>query len=103
MPSTLLLRGALVASCGAVSLASAAPLVVLIHGSGASADALVWIAFDIVERGVIVVAADHPGSARRSQPPEQCALEQRVERHRLNPQAHRQVKPGGSFVRRDDG
>ena len=48
---------------GAVSLASPAPLVVLIHGSIANGDAMAWIALDLVARGAIVIAADHPGSS----------------------------------------
>src|SRR5262245_20072047 len=48
---------------GAVSVVSPAPLLVLIHGSIANADAMAWIALDLVARGAIVVAADHPGSA----------------------------------------
>jgi predicted dienelactone hydrolase len=48
---------------GAVSLASAAPLVVLIHGTAASADAMAWIALDLVARGALVIGADHPASA----------------------------------------
>jgi len=48
---------------GAVAVASPAPLVVLIHGTAANADAMAWIALAFVARGAIVIAADHPASA----------------------------------------
>jgi predicted dienelactone hydrolase len=41
-----------------------APLIVLVHGSGGSADSMAWIALGLVrELGALVVAADHPGSS----------------------------------------
>ena len=44
--------------------AGRAPLVVLVHGSGGSADSMAWIAFGLVrELGALVVALDHPGSS----------------------------------------
>ena len=48
---------------GTVSLPGAAPIVVLVHGSGSSADALGWIARDLVAHGAVVVGADHPASS----------------------------------------
>lgn len=39
-----------------------APLIVLSHGSGGSADAMAWIAQALVKQGAIVVAANHPAS-----------------------------------------
>lgn len=39
-----------------------APLIVLNHGSGGSADSMAWLAQGLVEQGVIVIAADHPAS-----------------------------------------
>lgn len=40
-----------------------APLIVLTHGSGGSADSMAWLAKAFVERGSVVVAADHPASS----------------------------------------
>jgi predicted dienelactone hydrolase len=46
-----------------VVLERQSPLIVLIHGSGGSADSMAWIATELAKRGVLVVAADHPTSS----------------------------------------
>ena len=38
------------------------PLVMLSHGSGGDADTLGWLSAELVARGAIVLAVDHPGS-----------------------------------------
>lgn len=48
---------------GANSLSKPAPLIILIHGSGGSADSMAWIALSLVRSGGVVVAADHPDSS----------------------------------------
>jgi predicted dienelactone hydrolase len=48
---------------GDVTLEPQSPLVVLIHGSGGSAESMAWIATDLARRGLLVVGADHPGSS----------------------------------------
>ncbi|WMS88779.1 alpha/beta hydrolase family protein [Pleionea litopenaei] len=40
-----------------------ASLIVLVHGSGGSADSMAWLATEFAKRGSIVVAADHPASS----------------------------------------
>jgi predicted dienelactone hydrolase len=46
------------------ALGDDAPLVILIHGSGGSAQSTAWLALGLAERlGALVVAADHPGSS----------------------------------------
>lgn len=40
-----------------------APLIVLSHGSGGSAESMAWMAIDLARRGALVVAADHPVSS----------------------------------------
>lgn len=40
-----------------------APLVILSHGSGGNADSMAWLARAFVDRGAVVMAADHPASA----------------------------------------
>jgi predicted dienelactone hydrolase len=48
---------------GPLAQDAAAPLVILVHGTAGSADTLAWVAVDLVARGAIVVAANHPASA----------------------------------------
>jgi len=38
------------------------PIVLLSHGSGGNADALGWVSSELVARGAIVLAVNHPGS-----------------------------------------
>lgn len=45
------------------------PLVVLSHGSGGNAAALGWIAGELAERGMVVVAPNHPGTTSRDSLP----------------------------------
>jgi predicted dienelactone hydrolase len=45
------------------ALTEQAPLVVLNHGSGGSAESMAWIAIGLARRGALVVAADHPASS----------------------------------------
>jgi predicted dienelactone hydrolase len=40
-----------------------APLIVLAHGSGGSAESMAWLATDLARMGALVVAADHPDSS----------------------------------------
>lgn len=40
-----------------------APLFVLTHGSGGSADSMAWLAIELAKLGALVVAADHPASS----------------------------------------
>jgi len=44
-------------------LPAQAPLIVLIHGSGGSAESMGWIGVGLARRGALVVAADHPASS----------------------------------------
>lgn len=44
-------------------LTEPAPLIVLNHGSGGSAESMAWIAIELARSGVLVVAADHPASS----------------------------------------
>ena len=48
---------------GVPALPAPAPLVVLTHGTGGSAQSLGWLATGLARRGALVVAADHPGSS----------------------------------------
>lgn len=48
---------------GRAATSEPAPLVVLMHGSGGSADSMAWIAEALVRRGAVVMAANHPASA----------------------------------------
>lgn len=48
----------------------AAPVVVLSHGSGGNAVALGWIATTLAQRGMIVIATNHPGTTSRDSTPE---------------------------------
>lgn len=48
---------------GDIALAEPAPLIVLNHGSGGSADSMAWLATALVRKGAIVVGADHPASS----------------------------------------
>jgi predicted dienelactone hydrolase len=49
---------------GAIAVDGRAPAVILVHGSGGSAEGMAWIAPGLAARGAIVVAADHPASAQ---------------------------------------
>ncbi len=55
--------GYLVVADGRPSLPSSAPLIVLTHGTGGSAQSLAWLATGLARRGALVVAADHPASS----------------------------------------
>lgn len=55
--------GYLAVAIGEPTLPSSAPLVVLIHGSGGSAQSMAWLATALARRGALVVAADHPASS----------------------------------------
>ncbi|GJL95528.1 MAG: hypothetical protein DHS20C05_19330 [Hyphococcus sp.] len=48
---------------GELSLSKPAPLIILVHGSGGSADSMAWLALGLAKSGAIVVAADHPDSS----------------------------------------
>lgn len=48
---------------GEISLNDQAPLIILNHGSGGSADSLAWLATEFAIRGALVIAADHPASS----------------------------------------
>jgi predicted dienelactone hydrolase len=48
---------------GRPALPLQAPLIVLNHGSGGSAESMAWIAVDLARRGALVIAADHPASS----------------------------------------
>jgi len=45
------------------ALSGPAPLIVLSHGSGGSAESMAWVATGLVRSGALVVAADHPASS----------------------------------------
>ncbi len=49
-------------SVGATSQSKKFPLVLLSHGSGGNAQNISWIAYSLVNRGMIVVSTNHPGS-----------------------------------------
>jgi predicted dienelactone hydrolase len=46
-----------------VALQAPAPLIVLAHGSGGSAESMAWLATELAGMGALVVAADHPDSS----------------------------------------
>jgi len=48
---------------GEIAIAGRAPLIVLLHGSGGSAESMAWIALGLARLGAIVVAVDHPASS----------------------------------------
>lgn len=48
---------------GKPTLPRSAPLIVLTHGTGGSAQSLAWLATGLARRGALVVAADHPASS----------------------------------------
>ena len=50
------------------------PLVVLSHGSGGNAPNLSWIASALADQGMIVIAANHPGTTSGDSTPEQTLL-----------------------------
>ena len=47
----------------AVASQEPAPLIVLAHGSGGSAESMAWLATELAGLGALVVAADHPDSS----------------------------------------
>jgi len=47
------------------------PLILLSHGSGGNAVNIAWIAADLAERGMVVVATNHPGTTSRDSHPTQ--------------------------------
>lgn len=49
------------------------PLVVLSHGSGGNNTSLAWLADKLVQQGMVVVAANHPGSTTGDSIPAQSA------------------------------
>lgn len=55
--------GYLAVAEGEPALRPLAPLIVLIHGTGGSAQSLAWLATGLAQRGALVVAADHPASS----------------------------------------
>lgn len=55
----------------ATPASGAHPLVVLSHGSGGNAANLSWIAADLADRGMIVMAPNHPGTTSRDSYPDQ--------------------------------
>jgi predicted dienelactone hydrolase len=50
---------------------SAFPLVILSHGSGGNAPNLAWIAASLADKGMIVIAANHPGTTSGDSTPAQ--------------------------------
>nr|MBP8097952.1 amidohydrolase family protein [Arenimonas sp.] len=55
--------GYLAVADGTPRLPPSAPLIVLTHGTGGSAQSLAWLATELARRGALVVAADHPASS----------------------------------------
>lgn len=55
--------GYLALADGQSMLPPSAPLIVLTHGTGGSAESLAWVAMGLARRGALVVAADHPASS----------------------------------------
>ncbi|MBS0057435.1 alpha/beta hydrolase [Yersinia sp. Marseille-Q3913] len=49
------------------------PLIVLSHGSGGNNTSLAWLADKLVQQGMVVVAANHPGSTTGNSIPAQSA------------------------------
>ncbi len=47
------------------------PVVVLSHGSGGNAVNIAWIAAHLADRGMVVLATNHPGTTSRDSTPEQ--------------------------------
>ena len=47
------------------------PLVLLSHGSGGNAVNIAWIAADLADKGMVVVATNHPGTTSRDSHPKQ--------------------------------
>jgi len=58
----------------ALPAAGSFPLVVLSHGSGGNNSSLAWLAQALVQQGVIVVAANHPGSTTGDSVPARSIL-----------------------------
>lgn len=55
--------GYLAVADGIPGLPPSAPLIVLAHGAGGSAQSVAWLATGLARRGALVVAADHPASS----------------------------------------
>ncbi|HEX5757058.1 MAG TPA: alpha/beta fold hydrolase, partial [Arenimonas sp.] len=55
--------GYLAVATGEPALSASAPLIVLTHGTGGSAQSLAWLATGLARHGALVVAADHPASS----------------------------------------
>lgn len=55
--------GYLAVADGTPRLPPSAPLIVLTHGTGGSAQSMAWLATGLARRGALVVAADHPASS----------------------------------------
>lgn len=55
--------GYLAVADGEPALPPSAPLIVLTHGTGGSAQSLAWLATELARHGALVVAADHPASS----------------------------------------
>ena len=49
------------------------PLIILSHGSGGNNTSLAWLADKLVQQGIVVVAANHPGSTTGNSIPAQSA------------------------------
>ena len=58
-------------SAGATAKVGTYPLVVLSHGSGGNAPNLAWLAASLADQGMIVIAANHPGTTSADSYPEQ--------------------------------
>ena len=61
-------------TAGAKAKDQAYPLVVLSHGSGGNAPNLAWIAAHLADQGMIVMAANHPGTTSGDSTPERTLL-----------------------------
>lgn len=55
--------GYLAVADGEPALPERAPLIVLTHGTGGSAQSMAWLATALARRGAVVMAADHPASS----------------------------------------
>lgn len=61
-------------TAGATAKDETYPLVVLSHGSGGNAVNLAWIATSLADQGMVVIAANHPGTTSGDSTPEQTLL-----------------------------
>lgn len=55
--------GYLAVDRGRSALSKSAPMIVLTHGTGGSAQSMAWLAMHLARKGALVVAADHPASS----------------------------------------